>query len=171
MKGFKNSTSIMTTIFRWMLFSFLLPFSLAASDIIFSVSDLPESFPSQTNPLWTFQDREVEVRGFWYPLSPDQGILAPTPNLKSCCIGTPTKVSQQLIVKGRLPSSYDQQAVAVRGVFKIEPLYDFEGQLIQLYVLEKPKEVEREFFPLSLIVVCGGLSLTVLYFIKRTRTR
>lgn len=82
-------------------------------------------------------------------------------------MGKPSKVSQQLVVRGDLPSIPDHQAVSVTGIFKIEPLYDTLGQLTQLYVLEQPQEMQKKSHYGDYLFLIGALCLAVGYFYKR----
>lgn len=92
------------------------------------------------------------MRGFWYPLSPQEGILATQTNLKSCCLKAPAKIQEQIFVKGDVVSFFPQKALTLEGIFRIEPSYNVEGQLVQLFVLEKAKEVHQSNFFLYLAI-------------------
>lgn len=134
---------------------------LAATPLI--VSDLPPYLPEPSHSLWHYQNQPLQVRGFWYPQETGTGILASTPHLKSCCVGSPEKTGQ-LFVKGEFPSLSVDRAVTLAGIFKIEPLYDHEGKLTQLYVLEQPHEVVSSFsWPIS-IVLAFSLLLMAIFF-------
>lgn len=95
----------------------------------------------------------VQIRGFWYPLTADQGILAKTPQLKSCCINAPTKITEQVLVKGNI-SAAAQRAITLEGTFKIEPLHNAQGELVQFYILDQAKEVASSNSKSSWII-CG----------------
>lgn len=95
--------------------------------------------------LWSLTGEEVQIRGFWYPLSSEEGVLAPHPQLKSCCVRAPAKMEQQVVVKrGELAQLQPQRALTLEGIFKIDPAYNSKGELVQLFVLEEAKEVLRE---------------------------
>jgi len=64
--------------------------------------------------------REVSIRGFLYHFN-DQHILAPEPNLKSCCVGASHTNHRQITVSG-LPNHIElpTNAVVLRGTFTID---------------------------------------------------
>lgn len=94
--------------------------------------------------LWSLKGEVIQMRGFWYPLSDEEGILASHPQLKSCCVGAPAKIEQQIVVKGDdLALLQPQRALTVEGIFNIEPAYNSKGELVQLFVLKQSREVPR----------------------------
>lgn len=107
------------------------------------LADFPAEILTDTHPFRTLHDQVVQIRGFWYPLTSNQGVLTSFPNLKSCCIRAPTKIFQQLFVKGDVGTLSENKVVTLEGIFKIEPLYSKEKELIQYYVLEQAKEVPK----------------------------
>jgi len=146
-------------------------FSLSAvdHDTILNIGDFPADPPPETHALWSLQGEFVQVRGFWYPVSSDQGVLASHPGLKSCCLAAPAKLRQQLIVKGQLASLAPQRVVTLGGIFKIDPLYNREGELLQFYVLEQAREVHQEASYLPYLILGLFLALLVLwlFFLRR----
>lgn len=95
----------------------------------------------------------VRARGFWHPLSSNEGVLSNELDLKSCCIRAPAKIAQQIFVKNAPFTLTPKRAITLEGRFNIEPRYDENGQIVQLYVLEEAKEVEKEEEGLSSIHV------------------
>lgn len=94
--------------------------------------------------LLSLKGEVIQIRGFWYPLSNEEGILASHPELKSCCLRAPTKIDNQVIVKGdNLALLQPQRALTLEGVFNIAPAYNEKGELVQLFVLEQSREVPR----------------------------
>ena len=141
-----------------------------APNRVLNMAELPASFPDSTHYLWSCQDQHVYVRGFSYPYSSGQGILASSPNLKSCCIGSHATIFQQIAVKGNGVLPQTQHAITLEGIFKINPLYNAEGQLVQLYVLEEGREVPSSSVPLFSVVLVFILGLVlILSFFKRQR--
>lgn len=120
-----------------------------------------ESFPDNLpeNPtLMTYQGERVQLRGFWYP---DEGILASETNLKSCCVKSENNVLKRVLVKGEIGPISPQRAHTLEGTFKIDPIFNEKGSLIQFYVLENANVVERPnhhfagyLSGLSLIIGC-----------------
>jgi hypothetical protein len=118
--------------------------------------------------LKDFNQQYVQIRGFLYRTPQGNLILAAQPDLKSCCVGTGSKVKQQVIVQGAIDPIIQQSVVNLQGIFKIDPLYDSDGQLKQFYSLYEaiilPKKALR--FPwkiLSALVIM----LSLLYLLIR----
>lgn len=122
-----------------------------------NLANFPVDYPPAGHPFWSLQGQIVQVRGFWYPLSEEGGVLAAHPGIKSCCLAVPTKIYQQVIVKGALDSLPAKQVVTLEGVFTIKPLSNREGEMIQFYVLEQAKEVQRSAPYLLFFILGGGL--------------
>jgi hypothetical protein len=139
-----------------------------ADSPILKMSDFPSELSTRSHPLQSFQNKFVQVRGFWYPISSDRGVLSAYADLKSCCLQTPAKIHQQLIVKGQLDSIPAHRVVTLEGIFKIEPLYNKEGELIQIYLLEEARELRQvtSYLPLALGLLLGFLFLCR-FFLKR----
>jgi hypothetical protein len=110
---------------------------------ILKFEDFPLENSAKSSFFASLRDQTVQVRGFWYPLSPHEGILAFQPHLKSCCLRASAKLEQQLLVKGALDSLPVQRAITLEGIFKIDPRYNSEGELIQLFVLEQARELPQ----------------------------
>lgn len=133
---------------------------LVATPLI--VSDLPPYLPDPSHAIWHYQNQSLQVRGFWYPQETSRGILASAPHLKSCCVGAPEKTGQ-VLVKGELSTLSIDRAVTLAGIFKIDPLYNAEGKLIQLYVLESPQVVAASLSWWPFIAI--GFSLLLIIFL------
>ena len=94
------------------------------------------------------EQQEICIRGFLYPLASDIWVLAPQPNLKSCCLQKPG----QVLVKGLHLQNEPWQAVTVKG--------KLEWNSLQGYVLEQPQLLtSSSSFPMLGI---GGALLVVL---------
>ena len=111
--------------------------------------DLPETEPPLSHSLWDYHDQLIEIRGFFYSIDDSKGILASQPDLKSCCVAAPSKISQQLFLQGDLVNLPHQRAVTVKGIFKIHPVYENNGDLKQLYFLENTSKVSVNRFPMG----------------------
>lgn len=137
---------------------------LADNPQTLNISDFLDEIPAETQSIYSLQNQVVRVRGFWYPLTANQGILASTPHLKSCCIKAPAKIYQQLIVKGDLASLSSQKAITLEGIFKIDPQYNSEKELIQLYVLINAKELQQPFSSrlLWILGLCAAAAVLVI---------
>lgn len=68
-----------------------------------------------------WEGKEVEVRGFVYANQEGQELLADTPGLKSCCVGSEKNRAKQLWVRweGEKPAP-SLRAVTVKGTFHKE---------------------------------------------------
>jgi len=146
------------------LFMFLSCASLsAAHELLFDHLSFENAKGGGALEQWIGQP--VHVRGFWYPLSGEEGVLASHPLLKSCCLQTPSKIDQQILVKGKalafLPS---QRALTVKGVFNIQPAFNSKGELVQLFVLENATEVSYDKGH-SILWILGGLVALVTFVI------
>jgi hypothetical protein len=122
-------------------------------------------------PVITFEQlrdysgtQPIQIRGFLYPTSFQTIVLAPQPDLKSCCIGNFLSDQQQITLKGIQDISHSQ-ATLVQGILKIEPQYK-EGRLIQYYVLDQAKVISGKKFPFWTAVSCVLLTLIMLLFVK-----
>lgn len=140
--------------------------NLAASLPVISFDDFSSTEGSENGRLETLEGQLVQIRGFWYPLPSGRGVLAPHPQLKSCCLQASSKIGGQLLVFGpSLASLPPQRALTLEGKFYIRPKYNSEGELIQLYILDEAEEVRLEsssgaflFFliPLAPFIFLGG---------------
>lgn len=140
------------------------------STTVLNLAELPQEIPSESHPFWSSHGKNVQVRGFWHPISDEEGILTPLPNVKSCCLRAPGKVLQQIVVRGRLPQMTSLNVVTVEGILKIEPLFNKEDELIQLYVLNQAKEAQTEKSYAWSVIVVGLLAsafMTLFYQYKR----
>lgn len=85
-----------------------------------------------------FHGQTVNIRGFLYQEPEGQWILASEPNLKTCCIGTSKKVTQQIFLSAPFTAEALRHAVTVKGDFVIKPIWNKDGSLHQLYQLDNP---------------------------------
>ena len=131
---------------------------------IVSSSDFPLDSSIKNPFACNLKGKIVHVRGFWYPLSSNEGILAKEPHLKSCCIKAPSKITQQIFVKNAPFSLSPGRAVTLEGLFTVEPRYSPDGELVQFYVLEGVREVSKrsEGFSFELGVAVFGFFLLLL---------
>lgn len=118
-----------------------------------NLAAFPASFPEVDHPLRAYDNQVIQIRGFLYPFTADDSLLAATPHLKSCCMGSSSLLYQQLVLKNFSLASLPQQVVTVEGIFHIDPIYSSEGKLIQLYTLNDVKPVPTQASPLPLIIL------------------
>ncbi len=105
----------------------------------------------------------IQIRGFLYQTPSQLIVLAAHPDLKSCCIGTTSKVSEQIFVRGDISKEeLTHRAVTLQGILKREPLFDDRGELTQLYVLEQAILLSSKAFPLwTIAIFCLILVLVI----------
>jgi len=77
---------------------------------------------SQTVPheLLELDGHQVQIRGFIYQLSQGEWILATTPNLKSCCLGTDSQAGNQIYVSWDSSPETTSSVILAQGRFKID---------------------------------------------------
>lgn len=109
----------------------------------------------------------VTLRGFLYQTPEGVWVLSQEPNLKSCCVGSASKVMNQLYVDGNFPDVPAGQVVSLSGVFKVDPKYTNEGKLTQYYTLSEAA-IQQNEYPYSTILWVGiaVILLIAVYRIK-----
>lgn len=80
--------------------------------------------------------KKVIIRGFWYPISSEEGVLASHTNLKSCCVGKPTAMASQILVKGDVSNFPEGRALTLEGVLNMN------SRSTLLFVLKEPRVLE-----------------------------
>ncbi|MCE2982180.1 MAG: hypothetical protein LW832_01315 [Parachlamydia sp.] len=66
--------------------------------------------------LSDYSMEQVEVRGFLYMTPTGQVILASRPDVKSCCLGAPSKLSEQLFLPGFESKKLPKNVVTLQGL-------------------------------------------------------
>lgn len=109
------------------------------------------------------KETSVEVRGFLYTTSDGKVLLAPQPNLRSCCVGSPAKIHEQIALLDLQKVPITTQAVNVQGIFHLDES--------NLKSLSKAKLVEqhRGGYHLTIMAVVATLLLTFLFLRRRTK--
>lgn len=112
-----------------------------------------------------YHGREVTVRGFLYQSLDRRWILASEPNLKTCCVGSPRKVWQQIIVDGEFESVPSNKVVQIAGTLIVDPVRDDKNALTQVFRLENPHLVQEDDNGIWLWIVMSVIGLmAILYF-------
>lgn len=101
----------------------------------------------------------IEIRGFLYRTQEDQLILAPQPNLKTCCIGNPDQLSQQIIISSGTHLPNTQAAVTLQGY-----LSKRNNKHITFYQLHEAKIVENDTHT-ALYVIFAVLTLCIALYV------
>lgn len=115
------------------LFLFFLPFSISAQDLSFQ--QLEKAFDKEIfNPsaLSAFDGKEITMKGFVVTLANNKRVLAPTPNLKSCC-QTGTSLKKNLILLTHYDALSSSPAVqTLSGIFSLSASPEEEGTYFKL---------------------------------------
>lgn len=122
--------------------------------------------------LAPYHQHQVIIKGFLYSSSNHQWILASEPNLKSCCVASSEKISQQLMLADNFAGTSSNRAINVSGIFMIDPIWNQQGQLIQLYRLSDASIVKNDSWSLSKVAFAaiglfGLAALIALAYKKR----
>lgn len=64
---------------------------------------------------------EVQVRGFLYRANDGRWILSDQPGLKSCCVGSASKIQSQVVVDGPLEFEGSARPVVLKGTLSVHP--------------------------------------------------
>lgn len=89
-----------------------------------------------------YNGREISIKGFLYEEKEGKRLLCCEPDLKSCCLGSAGKVTQQIVVTGDLPQGRLRDPVVIHGVFSVAPVRDVEGRLIQVFKINNATVVQ-----------------------------
>lgn len=116
--------------------------------------------------------QHVEIKGFIYQSSDHQWILAAEPNLKTCCIGTSNKIARQILLSGNIENPPINQAVTVKGQFLIDPKWNNDGVLTQLYRIDQAKISQDKSWPISSITLSaiGMASILLITILTRKKS-
>jgi hypothetical protein len=108
-----------------------------------------------------WNNQQVTLRGFIYHSSDGRWILSSQPDLKTCCVGSPSKALSQVIVEGNSQFGATDRVIALRGTLQIRPEYDDDNALKALFYLTNAEIAappdDTSTFPLVLIfgIVCA----------------
>lgn len=113
--------------------------------------------------LEPYHRHEVSIRGFLHRSEEGTWSLASQPSLRSCCIGPKVRATLQVMLDRPFPDEEIGKAVTVTGRFFVEPQWDTEGRLTQLYRVEEAdfQQAGADHFPVipvASFVVVGALA-------------
>lgn len=112
---------------------------------------------TQPNEAKHLDGQVIKIRGFIYETKEGQFILAAQPDLKSCCVGAPNKLQEQLLLEGPLSEIPKQQFITLEGVFKIEEKQGYLYRLEQIKLFH-PQTSSFPWISLGLFsLILGGL--------------
>lgn len=102
----------------------------------------------------------VEMRGFIYSAEDGRKIFSPTPNLKTCCVGSQAKIADQIVIGSYHVLPDTTKAITLRGNLSVVPTYNEKKQLISLYRIDHVNTVENTT---DLSLVIGVIIVAVLF--------
>lgn len=117
--------------------------------------------------LETNQGGFTTLRGFLYSDGDGGWILSDEPNLKSCCVGSTSKVMRQVYLEGDFTDSNPGVVVAIKGDLQVAPKYSVGGDLLQYYTLKEASAAVEDHPNLSLAWL--GFPLIVILLLLRYR--
>lgn len=116
--------------------------------------------------LSAYDQKRVQIRGFLYRSDEGNWILSAEPNLMTCCVNKQDKIGRIIFVIGSSLEASPSQAVTVEGLLSINPAWDQNGNLKQIYVLNNatvlPTQISRSTLALSLIAFLGFIISCIL---------
>jgi hypothetical protein len=115
--------------------------------------------------------KTICIRGFLYQTDAGRWLLAATPNMKSCCVGSSDKITQQIFLSAPFtaPAKAAIEAVSVQGTFSIEPLWDAQGNLTQLFSLKEALILHEERWSIPHLCFAALLVLGLALLYKNAR--
>ena len=120
--------------------------------------------------LSKWQDKRITLRGFPYQSNDGHWILAPQPNLKTCCVGSAHNAHSQVHIRGDIPPVNLGSVVALTGTLHANPEYDGNGHLQALFDLDDIVEVDEDTAKDSIsLTLFIGLFLSISVFIFSSR--
>lgn len=131
-------------------------------------SDVQEVFLAKISELneqnvAALEGKTVKIRGFLYTDSRGRLILDASPNLKSCCRGTSSKIKQQVVIDGFVNPPDNRAPVLLQGSFSIQPTFSPENELIQYAILSEPEMINEFLFREVAILIAICVAAAVLY--------
>ncbi len=113
---------------------------------------LPQSLAERNEQL-------IQIRGFIYSLPEGVWVLASTPHLKSCCIGTDNLTTPQIQVTWLNIPEQTNSAVLIQGIFHIDPANRYRYLLTKATLIPQEKALWPYFLPLIAIGILGVILL------------
>lgn len=142
-------------LLTWLMFFSIL---LEGSEVL-GFNDLA----SPNNDHISFHNRQVKIRGFLYHTQEKGWILASEPNLKSCCLGNPEKINQQIFVSETSALRQSNHAVIIEGTFQTEVV---EGRRVHQLTNGRILEETKSYWSLGVFGILGIVAFS-LYKLKR----
>ena len=114
--------------------------------------------------------KEVKIRGFVYQTSDGRVILAGKPDLRTCCVGSVLNVWQQIALDVPAEDIPAGQAVTVEGWLHVNPIYDSQNNLKQVFSLYKTRYIKGNklsYTMLWLVLAFITAALSLFLIIRR----
>lgn len=116
--------------------------------------------------LSQFHQQNVMIRGFLYKNADGLFILSSEPHLKSCCVGSTEKISQQIFLPNGTEIINSDNAVSVVGQFYVNPEWDENGKLIKLFQINEAQITNENPLPITTIILSVLMCGLVLWLLK-----
>ena len=111
----------------------------------------------------TMNQKPIEISGFIYPSKEGETILAPQPDLRSCCVGSSHRLKEQIVLNDLKAIPVTKQPVTMRGILHIN------SETGQMSLSESETVVKRGRFHLLFAGAAAGAAAT--FFLLRRRYR
>ncbi len=117
---------------------------------------------TNTLDLSSYTDQTITIRGFLYQNTTGEWFLAGQPHLKSCCVGDPSKDTQQINLLGSFDQKWCNCAATIEGTLS--------AKTHSFYSLKDPIIVDTSssttHIP-SYILILGVFLGATVFFLKR----
>lgn len=135
--------------------------------------DQEASIAHLKNNLKQYDQHLIEMRGFLYKNKENEWILSSEPELKSCCVGRTDKLLKQIFIENLEEAEKTSfQVVQLQGYFKVDPRWDKQGNLIELYRIEKAKFVKSKEVDKIQWILFGmliAISFLLVYYVPKMK--
>lgn len=105
---------------KWIIFFTIIIQNLLGADA--NVYDLDFHALKDQSRMEFIKGRKVKIRGFLYSKGKNEWVLAADPNLKTCCIGSKEKATQQIFLDGKFSEKLVNQVIEVEGILNFDPI-------------------------------------------------
>ncbi|MFN0064630.1 MAG: hypothetical protein ACKVOH_00150, partial [Chlamydiales bacterium] len=92
-------------------------------------------FPSRksTRDASQVSEDKAQIKGFLFATSDGKWVLSQEPNLKTCCVGKPTKSESQIFLEGDFFEYPQNRVLVCQGFLISEQCYGNDGSTYQRY--------------------------------------
>jgi hypothetical protein len=145
--------------------------NIQASPLTFRELSREHRLWEQTNEISTFlsshNNQLITIRGFLYKTENENWILSEESNLKSCCVGSTSKMGSQMEVKSMFTNTPSLSAITLRGTLQVQP-----NNPTHFYTLQEATLLTNStsFDSLAFVALAVGIAI-FLYFIAYRRNK